>query len=64
MSLDDLVLMPETDARRALAGESLSLRVLGPLGAFAGRGVLRVLRCKPEKDGIELLCGYESYEPL
>jgi len=62
--LEDIVLMPETDARRALGRRSLHLKVLAPLGV-AGRGVLRVLRCKPaSEDAIELVCGYESYEPL
>jgi hypothetical protein len=62
--LEDLVLMPETDARRALAGEALAFSVLAPVGAYAGRGVLRVLRVKPAGGAIELLCGYESYERL
>ena len=64
MPLEDVVLMPETDARRALAKRSLHVKVLAPLGV-AGRGVLRVLRCTPASgDAIELVCGYESYEPL
>jgi len=62
--LEDLVLMPETDARRALAGEALAFSLLAPVGAYAGRGVLRVLRVKPAGGAIELLCGYESYERL
>ncbi|MFN2448662.1 MAG: hypothetical protein ABR508_02545 [Candidatus Baltobacteraceae bacterium] len=61
---EDLVLMPETDARRALAGARLRLRVLAPFGAFAGRGILRVLRPAVLGEEIELICGYESYEPL
>ena len=72
VTLEDLVLMPETQARKALAGKSLRLRVLAPLGPFAGRGVMRVLRCRPstgsevnsEKEFIELVCGYESYVSL
>ena len=64
MPLEDLVLMPETDARRALAGEALAFSLLAPVGAYAGRGVLRVLRVKPAGGAIELLCGYESYERL
>lgn len=64
--------MPETLARRALRGQNVLLRVLGPVGAYAGRGVLRVLRLRPAGDApstgsgqaIELVCGYESYEPL
>lgn len=72
MLLEDLVLLPEVHARRALRGRSIRLRILAPLGPFAGRGALRVLRGLPfagpaagaGKDGIELVCGYESYEPL
>lgn len=64
MPLEDLVLMPETDARRALAGERIAFSVLAPVGSYAGRGVLRVLRVKPAADAVELLCGYEAYEKL
>jgi hypothetical protein len=62
--LENLVLMPETQARRALSGEIARFRVLAPLGAFAGQGVLRVLRARACGGGIELVCGYESYDPL
>ncbi len=63
MPLDQLVLMPEVDARRALAGQAVSLSVLAPVGHYAGRGALRVLRVRPrETGGIELVCGYEAYE--
>ena len=68
MPLDQIVLMPEVDARRALAGQAVSLRVLAPVGHYAGRGALRVLRVRPfereERPVIELVCGYEAYEPL
>jgi hypothetical protein len=64
MPLEDLVLMPETDARRALAGEALRFSVLAPLGPYAGRGVLRVLRARPTGTAVELVCGYEGYEKL
>ncbi len=64
MPLEDLVLMPEVDARRALAGQRLVLRVLAPVGAYAGTGTLRVLRVKQQDEGVELVCGYEAYQPL
>ncbi len=64
MPLEDLVLIPETDARRILAGRALRMRVLAPLGTFAGRGVLRVLRTIPAQECVELVCGYESYEQV
>ena len=64
MHFEDLVLMLESDARRALAGPAISLRVLAPVGHFAGRGALRVLRVKPDQRGVELVCGYEAYDRL
>jgi hypothetical protein len=66
--LEDLILMPEVAARRALRDRSITFSVLAPVGAYAGRGVLRVLRARPlpfdaaQGDGVELVCGYESYE--
>lgn len=66
MDLQQLVLMPETQARRALRDRLLRLRVLAPVGAYAGCGTLRVLRAKPLGDtgDVELVCGYEAYEPF
>lgn len=63
MPLDDLVLMPEVDARRALAGQRIAFRVLAPVGAYAGRGTLRVLRVRAADGEVELVCGYEAYKP-
>lgn len=62
MTLDHLVLMPEVDARRALASQTVALRVLAPVGHYAGRGTLRVLRVRPHGEVVELVCGYEAYE--
>lgn len=64
MQLENFVLMPETQARRSLPGRISRFSVLAPLGAFAGRGTLRVLRIRSRADGIELVCGYEAYDPL
>lgn len=68
LALEDLLLMPEPKARRALQGRAAVFLLLAPVDAIAGRGVLRVLRARPiqhrEQDGeppIELVCGYESY---
>ncbi|HKU68682.1 MAG TPA: hypothetical protein VJP85_12970 [Candidatus Baltobacteraceae bacterium] len=63
-SLDELVLMPEVDARRALAAQSVVLRVLAPVGHYAGCGTLRVLRIRPQEEHIEMVCGYEAYDRL
>jgi hypothetical protein len=70
MSIDagELTLMPEVDARAALAGRRVLFSVLAPVGAWAGRGVLRVLRATTkmhgDEDAVELVCGYESYVRL
>jgi len=60
----DLALVPEVDARKALAGRSLHLRVLAPVGGWLGVGRLRVLRTAEIDDRIELVCGYESFDRL
>ena len=64
----DLTLMPEVDARAALADRRVQFSVLAPVGAWAGRGTLRVLRATPTDSGdgeiVELVCGYEGYERL
>jgi hypothetical protein len=68
---ENLTLMPETDARRALADCRVRLRVLAPVGAYAGRGTLRVLRVRSldrgdgkQAERLELVCGYEAYEAV
>ena len=56
--------MPEVQARRLLGSRVVAFSVLAPVGSFAGKGALRVLRVAPMKtgDGVELLCGYDGYE--
>ena len=54
--------MPETQARRQLHGRVAAFSVLAPVGSFAGKGALRVLRASAVADGVELVCGYEAYE--
>jgi hypothetical protein len=62
--------MPEVQARRHLRGRLGMLSVLAPVGAFAGRGALRVLRVSYGKDQadaeerVDIVCGYEAYEAL
>ncbi|MCL5258428.1 MAG: hypothetical protein M1314_01595 [Firmicutes bacterium] len=67
----DLVLLPETQARRILAGRCVRFSVLAPVGAWVGLGSLRVLRAATslqrspdggEEEVVGLVCGYESYE--
>ena len=59
---DDLILMPEVQARRVLADRPIRLHTLVPYGSWIGCGSLRVLRLKIEEDGSAgLTVGYESY---
>ncbi len=72
------MLVPEVQARRALRGRRLRLRVLAPYGSWIGCGTLRVLRLKIDEPvalrldqddageadrEVELTVGYESYQP-
>ena len=58
------MLVPEMQARRALAGQPLRFHVLAPPGAWIGCGTLRVLRVRAEDDGTTgVTVGYESYVP-
>ena len=62
--------MPEVQARRHLRGRVGAFSVLAPVGSFAGKGALRVLRVSLDElssgceSNIALVCGYESYEPV
>ncbi|MBV9148920.1 MAG: hypothetical protein JO024_03580 [Candidatus Eremiobacteraeota bacterium] len=69
---EQLVLMPEVEARRVLqaTGKPITLIVLRPVFPAAGRGQLRVLRARPvlrqaqdeEESELEVVAGYDSYE--
>jgi hypothetical protein len=61
---EDVVLLPEVEARRMLRGRALRLQVVAPYGRWAGRGTLRVMRARMAADVVELSAGYEAYEPL
>jgi hypothetical protein len=41
---EDLVLLPEVQARRLLGDRHIRLQVLAPYGSWTGSGTLRVLR--------------------
>ncbi|MBV8424303.1 MAG: hypothetical protein JO349_03865 [Candidatus Eremiobacteraeota bacterium] len=60
----ELTLLPEVEARAALEGRSIALRVLLPPYPAIGLGRLRVLRVRDVGDTSELLCSYEGYERL
>ncbi|HEV2261266.1 MAG TPA: hypothetical protein VGR69_03120 [Candidatus Rubrimentiphilum sp.] len=62
-ALEEMVLLPEVQARRQLAGRVTAFSVLSPVGAYAGVGILRVLRLA-QHEGIEVIVGYDSYERL
>ncbi len=58
------VLLPEVEARRALAGRPLRLLLIAPPYRAVGVGVLRALRIA-ERDGVtEIAAGYDRYERL
>jgi hypothetical protein len=62
--IEDVVLLPEVQARRALHDRLVRLHVLAPYGSWTGCGVLRVLRLKVNDDkSVDLTVGYESYRP-
>ena len=62
---EELILVPEMQARRALRNHALRLHVLAPHGAWLGCGALRVLRLKINEDrSADIVAGYESYRPL
>jgi hypothetical protein len=64
---EDLVLVPEVEARRALRGRRIRLQMVAPVGSWIGCGKLRVLRfcVRPAQDDAgelaELAVGYEAY---
>jgi hypothetical protein len=68
---EDLVLVPEVQARRVLRDRRIRLHVLAPFGSWTGCGTLRVLRLKMDDPfdsaqgdkEVELTVGYESYQP-
>ena len=66
MNLEDLVMMPWTQARAQLSAHPLRLRMLTPPYPALGVGALRLLRIavlSGEHDGAyELTCGYDGYE--
>ncbi len=68
VAVEDLVMLPWTSARAALADRPLRLRVLTPPYHAVGLGTLRLLRVLAlggAHDGaFELTCGYDGYERL
>lgn len=60
--IDDVILVPEVLARRALGDRPIRLQMLVPVGSWIGCGALRVLRLKVDEGGFaDLTVGYESY---
>ncbi|MGP6156174.1 MAG: hypothetical protein ACLPYS_01325 [Vulcanimicrobiaceae bacterium] len=59
-----LTLLAENEARRALAGRTLVMRLLAPPFPALGVGMLRTLRVAERGDCTELVAGYERYERL
>lgn len=62
---EELILVREVLARRALHDHALRLHVLAPHGTWLGCGALRVLRLKINEDrSADVVAGYESYRPV
>jgi hypothetical protein len=60
MEASEFVLLPWSEAREALAGRPVVLRVLTPPYPASGSGELRVLRVR-EGASYDVVVGYESY---
>jgi hypothetical protein len=60
----ELTLIPEVEARRALAGRALRFTVLAPPYPALGVGALRVLRISEGPGAADLVAGYDRYERL
>jgi len=58
---EDLVLLPEVEARRALRGRRIRLQMVAPIGPWIGCGTLRVLRLTETEEVAEIAVGYEAY---
>lgn len=59
---EDLILLPEVEARRALGDRQIRLQLLAPYGTWIGYGALRVLRVRINEDrSADVTVGYESY---
>ena len=67
-AVEDLVMLPWTAVRSALADRALRVRLLAPPYPALGVGALRCLRLVPlhgRHDGAwELMIGYDRYERL
>ncbi len=62
---ETLTLLPEVQARLALAGQSLRFAILRPPYPALGVGSLRVLRVREAADAVvEMIAGYDNYERL
>jgi hypothetical protein len=62
----DLLLLPLREAVDAAAGvgRQVTIDVLAPPYACAGRGHLRVVRVLERPDGLALTAAYDAYERL
>jgi len=59
--MDDLVLLPWEDARRALGERAHVMRLLVPPYPAEGEGALRVLRVRDDGGPLDVTCGFERY---
>lgn len=61
---DDLVFVPEVEARARLRDRVLRERMVLPPYPALGLGRLRVLRVDENEEHTTLVCGYEGYQKL
>jgi hypothetical protein len=59
--MDDLVLLPWSEAQRALGDREHVMHVLTPPYPAEGEGALRVLRVRDDGAVLDVVCGYERY---
>jgi hypothetical protein len=62
--LDRLPMTSLVEARSMLGDRAVRVRMLLPPYAALGCGTLRALRIAEHDERIEIVAGYEAYEPL
>jgi hypothetical protein len=62
--LDELPMTALVETRANLGARAIRLRMLLPPYPALGCGVLRALRITEQREIIEIVAGYESYERL
>jgi hypothetical protein len=65
VKLEELTMLPESEARRRLRDRELTYTLIAPPYPALGVGTLRVLRIRElAGDALEVAVGYEQYQRL